>query len=295
MIAQRILVKAARYLPRDMRSIGKRLYYRDRLPNHPALKKFGTVQDLYYWAVDDDLDTLLLLQNYFSAFYPNLDTSTQGAVTIFDRSGDILGSQSFTLPHCGSARLRVSSLLKESSAAPAPSYGTLEVHIDIPEVVLQDIKGERAFYFWDRFYIGYVNNQGQTCFVHGVDKTHIYQHGGASDEDPAYWYGQQENRQWAPEIPVNIDEYMKFSVIMINRTPQPADVTLTLSDTNDESLSWSVPIPPGGVHRFQLTPENTSALAPHELRMRIGGMATTFGRPAVFKEFRNGAISAMHC
>ena len=52
---------------------------------HPGLKEIGTVQDLYFWASDGDLDTILLLQNYFSALYPLLDTATTGSVSIYDR------------------------------------------------------------------------------------------------------------------------------------------------------------------------------------------------------------------
>jgi hypothetical protein len=94
---------------------------------------------------------------------------------------------------------------------------------------------------------------------------------------------------------VNMDEYKRLSVIMLNRTPKPTEIALTLTDTANKSQSWSQSVPPGGVHRFELTLENTADLDPRELKMRIDGMATRYGRPAVFKEFRNGAISAMHC
>jgi hypothetical protein len=96
-------------------------------------------------------------------------------------------------------------------------------------------------------------------------------------------------------MPVDIESYKKLSVIMINRTSRKADVTLLLSDGADKTASWSAAIRPKGVGRFELTPENTSPLARTEMRMRIVGMPTRFGRPVVFKEFPNGAISAMHC
>ena len=82
---------------------------------------------------------------------------------------------------------------------------------------------------------------------------------------------------------------------MLNRITKPVDMTLVVSDWEDSSLSWEATIQPGGVHRFELTPENTKGLDPRELRMKVQGMATHRGRPFVFKEFRNGAISVMHC
>ena len=291
-VTTKILATGARILPPSVKKIGKRLYYGSRVPNHPGMKKFGTVQDLYYWAANGDVDTLLVLQNYFSAFYPTLDTQTEGSVAMYDRSGTYLGTTAFNLAHCAAARFRVSSLLESLSAAPEGGYGTLEVHIGIPDAVLREIKDKKAGYFWDRFYISYVTSEGSTCFVHGVDKTHIFEEG---KEDPVDWYGGPENRSWTPEMPVNMDEYKRLSVIMLNRTPKPTDIALTLTDAAGRSQAWSVSVPPGGVHRFELTAENTAELDPRELKMRIDGMATRYGRPTVFKEFRNGAISAMHC
>jgi hypothetical protein len=287
-----MLRRVYRRLPGSWRPFAEKLYYRGRHWAHPALKKFGTVQDLYYWVEDGKLDTLLLLQNYFSALYPALDTETDGTVTLFSKDGEALGTSPFSVGHLGCARFRVSSLLKGLHLPDEHTYGTLEVHIAIPKAVLSHIRSQRSLYFWDRFYIGYMTRQGQTCFVHGVDKTHIYRDG---QSEPIDWYETPKDYQWAPETPVNIDDYEKFSVVMVNRTARRTSVTLTLADTKDESLSWSQDIPSKGVRRFELTAEDTSGLAPVELRMRIKGMPTQYGRPVVFKEFRNGAISAMHC
>lgn len=283
---------ASKLLPSNLRPLAKRLYYRGRHPSHPALKRFGTVQDLYYWVADGNLDTELLLQNYFSSFFPTLQTATSGTVSLFDKNGVALGTEPFSVGHHGCARFRVSEMLAEFQIPSDDDFGSLEVSIAIPEGVLKHIREEHALYFWDRFYIGYSNKRGQMCFVHGIDKTHIY-HQGASD--PIDWYKTPANRQWAPEIPVDMDDYQRFSVIMLNRTAHPAEVTLTLSDTKDESLNWRAEIPAKGVHRFALDGDVTRPLAPSELRMKIDGMATQYGRPMVFKEFRNGAISAMHC
>ena len=82
---------------------------------------------------------------------------------------------------------------------------------------------------------------------------------------------------------------------MLNRTSGAADVTLTVLDNHDDSLKWNINIPAKGVRRFELDLKATSTLEPSELRMAVEGMPTRFGRPMVFKEFRNGAISAMHC
>jgi hypothetical protein len=234
----------------------------------------------------------LPLQNYFSVFYPDIDTSTEGKITFYSHQGEFIGEKHFTLVHRGGAKYSVSSILKDLNATPPDGYGTLEVHIEIPRDVLKHIRPQRSFYFWDRFYIGYSGPGGQVCFVHGVDKSNIYPEGESLGSP---WYELPGGYSWAPEIPVNIDQYKKFSVIMINRTSIDAEFTLTVTDNLDCSLSWSETVAPSGVHRFELAQEMMPELEPTELRMRIDGMASEWGRPAVFKEFPNGAVSAMHC
>ncbi len=292
MFAPRNLVRTARFLPAPLKSIARRLYYRSGHWAHGDLKRFGTVQDQYYWVSDGNLDTLLLLQNYFSVLYPNLDTATDGNVSIFDEDGGLLGTERFDLGHNCCARMNVASLLERLRVSAGPGFGTLEVNINIPGPVLESLQGGSPFYFWDRFYIGYTNARGQTCFVHGVDKTHIYQDGSRASSD---WYRKAEGRQWAPETPVNIEDYKQLTVVMQNRSGKNANVTLTLSDSGDQSLSWEQHIPAKGVRRFYLTKENTAGLIPAEMRMLVSGMSSTYGRPVVFKEFANGAFSAMHC
>jgi len=292
MIMTRFTGVASKLIPSNLRPLAKRLYYRNRHPAHPSLKRFGTVQDLYYWVADGNLDTVLLLQNYFSAFFPSLDTETSGTVSLFDQNAVPLGSESFALGHCGSTKFRVSEMLGKYQNSSGDTFGSLEVNIAIPDAVLVDIQKQRALYFWDRFYIGYSNPKGQMCFVHGVDRTNIHHQG---DSDPVNWYQMPMDHKWAPELPVDMDDYERFSVIMLNRTASPTEVTLTVSDSKDDSLSWSSEIPPKGVRRFLLSRDDIGQLVPTELRMSVEGMATQYGRPMVFKEFRNGSISAMHC
>ena len=279
-------------MPDSLKRLAKRIYLRGGNWAHPSLKGFGTVQDLYYWVVDDDIDTLLLLQNYFSAFYPEIDTATVGKITLRDHAGIVLGGKTFAIPHQGGIKIKVSSVLEELNRSVSDRYGTLEVHIEIPDAVLHRIQNLESLYFWDRFYIGYTTSRGQTFFVHGVDKTNIYQEGSP---DPIGWYKKANNHEWAPEIPVDIMDYDEFTVILLNRTDQTTHMTLVLTDRADNFLSWGRNVPSKGVSRVALNQENTSALERTELRMRLKGMATEFGRPILFKRFPNGAMSAMHC
>ncbi len=290
---RRLLRTASKLLPDPLRTRMSDLYFKHNHWANPKLKQFGTIQDLYYWVSDGDLDTLLILQNYFSVFYPDVDTKTDGSITIYDQDGHMLAQNYFSLPHCGAVKYLMSDILSGSRSDTGLFYGTLQVKINIPNTILDQLRSDNtSFYFWDRFYLGYTNKRGQTCFVHGVDKTDIYQVGKNKISD---WYPKSQNLKWAPEIPVDIEDYKTFTIIMINRTRENSNVRIKVSDDNDISKCWNLSIPPRGVRRLSLSKCDTEGLIPNNIRLSVEGMPTQFGRPVVFKEFANGGISAMHC
>jgi len=284
----------APYLPRRVKTLARQWLFKHRHPSHLGLKGVGVVQDLYYWVSDGRLDTLLPIQNFFSVFFPNQDTTTTGFLEIFSHAGKKLARKEFEVPHMGCLKLRLSNVLRENGLEleKDSGFGTLICNLSVPPQVRELVEKDQPFYFWDRFYIGYVNQVGQPTFVHGVDKTFIYHSG---DQDPERWYLPARDYKWAPEIPVNIQDYEKFTVIVVNRVSKPKQVKLVVADTSDLRRDWEATIQPNGVHRFELTSSNTSGLNPEELRLRIEGMSTQWGRPLVFKEFASGAISVMHC
>src|SRR6266496_691245 len=103
----------ASYLPRSVKAAARRILFKNSHPAHLGLRGQGAVQDLYYWVADGKLDTLLPIQNYFSVFYPMLDTKTCGVVEVFDSQGERLGRKEFSLGHMSTVKCRLSQLLKE--------------------------------------------------------------------------------------------------------------------------------------------------------------------------------------
>ena len=279
-------------IPDSVKQSVKAVLFRGGLWNQRRLSGKGVINDLYYWVSDGRRDTLLPLQNYFSVLFPDLETRTEGTLSLFSPQGRLLGEKDFPVERCGVAKLRIRSVLKELGIRSPEGYGTFLVILEIPRAVLELLPQQEPFYFWARFYVAYLSPDQQPCFVHGVDKSVACPSGGRA---PMPFYPAGKRYAWLPEIPVDMDLYERLWVILINRTSRPARLTLTVSDAQDRSKRWAARILPSGVHRFELTPENTRELLLQELRLRVDGMPTPWGRPVVFKEFRNGAISAMHC
>jgi hypothetical protein len=279
-----------RLVPAPVRRVARRVLGQ-RPWNHRRLRTLGVVDDLYYWVADGRLDTFFPVQNFYSVFFPDLVTDTTGRLELFDRHGHGLGTVPFEVPAHGLTTLRASAMLRDLGASAPEGYGTLRCALSIPSAVRSALDDLAPFYFWDRSYIGYLSATGQPCFVHGVDKTWIDHVGGRRD----LFYTGRRRYVWRPEIPLEIGRYRRVSVVLVNRTRRPADLALTLRDRNDRQRTWSTRIVPLGVHRFDLDAEAVGRLLPDELRLEVTGMPTEWGRPVLFKEFPNGAISALHC
>ena len=287
-----------RLAPSAAKDAARRLLLRWQInPGRMDLTGRGTVHDLYFWMADGRVETNVLLNNFYSVFFPMLDTATTGSLTVLDADGRRLGRVESRVGHLGCVTFKVSQLLREwfPNGRAAPTEGTLLFDVALPEPVISALAHvQGAFYFWHRFYIEYVTREpvGQPAFVHCVDRTVIRRHGAHREKR---WYTAAQPRDWSPEPPININDYRRLSVILMNRAPRAAAVTLTVTDSHDQTRAFTQTIPTHGVRRFLLTPERLQGLVPLGLRLRVVGMPTTWARPVLFKEFRNGTISTMHC
>jgi hypothetical protein len=252
----------------------------------------AVINDLCFWIADDTCETFLPLQNYFSVFFPDLPTDTDGSVTLYDPAGKRLGEHPFRVPAHGLVRLRVREMLHALSVASPATYGALLCNVHIPPAVVDALGAGQVRYFWDRFYIGYLSTGGHPCFVHGVDKTSVSTAGRPGGQ-PFYESGKRY--AWVPEMPVDLRQYRQLAVIVLNRTVADAEMTLTVSDARDRARTWTACVAPFGTHRFVLDASTVADLQHDDLRLRLDGMPTRWGRPIVFKYFANGAVSAMHC
>ena len=283
-----------RIAPQPVKTLGRAVLRRWQHEGLPATGR-GTVQDLYYWVSDGSTDTNVLLNNFYSVFFPTLETATHGTVTVFDAGGARVGETAVAVGHLQCVKLTLSRLLRQWGCAGTgrSSFGSLLFNLDMPAPVLERLSRiQGPCYFWHRFYIEYVTAVSQPAFVHCVDKTLILRPDG---HRPLPWYRRPKVRDWVPEMPLNIEDYRRLWMILINRTRRPAPVSLTVEDVDDHAERFAATIPRGGVHRFELTRDLLRRLAPRELRMTVRGLPTTWARPVLFKEFENGTISTMHC
>ena len=287
---------AAKMPPSAKRRL-RRLVRGSANPYFPGVRGVASISDLYFWIADGELDTVLLLENYFSRLFPDLDTRTETTVEFLDADGRTVAKHRQAIDHMAAPVLRASEVLADAGSVlrgTADAYGNVIWYTAVPAAVRAHMAelGEDML-FWDRGYIGYLGPNRQIAFVHGVDKTAV----AMSDLRRAPWpIGPEDTFTASPEIPVEFSEYASLEMIVQNRDTRPRTIDLQVMDVGGRELNQSKTLQPMGVARFMLNADMMDGFdASVPFRLRCTGLPTRFGRPIALKRFHDGPISLMHC
>jgi hypothetical protein len=261
----------------------------DHLKRENHLKKFGVINDLYFWRTDNQIETIAPIQNFYSPLFPALNTKTRGHVWIWDNQGKLLNNHDFLLSHMGCYKLSINKF------TPKDSIGTFMWHISIPDSVanIPEVKKEKI-YFTDRGYICFLKNGVQPSFMHGIDRFSTFQEQSITDFES--FYKHDDKKTWLAEFPLNKSSEIKIEIILINRSKKSINFTLDVfKNGNIKLLSKNHMAPSRTVIIFTLTEDELSLFGSNSGYFSISGMPTPWGRPAIMRHFKNGAISTMHC
>jgi hypothetical protein len=261
----------------------------DHVKREKHLKKFGVINDLYFWRTDNEIETIAPIQNFYSSLFPNVNTKTKGHVWIWDNQGKLLDDHDFLLSHMGCYELNINKF------TPKDSIGTFMWHISIPDSVanIPEVENEKI-YFTDRGYICFLKNGVQPIFMHGIDRFSTFQKQSLTDFD--LFYKHDNNKTWIAEFPLNKSSEIKIDIILINRSMKSRNFTLDVfKNGNIKLFSKDFMAPSKSVVIFTLTENDLSILEKDSGYFSVSGIPTPWGRPAIMRHFKNGAISVMHC
>lgn len=258
---------------------------------NPALRRFGTVDDLYPWRVEGGLDTRLFIQNYFSFFFPGLDTSTEVRLWLNDANGATLGRKTLPLARMQTADVSVKAWLGELGRG--EKAGTLLWHVVMPPAVAA-FGAEQHAYFTDRGYIAFVKDGVQPSFMHGIDRYAVFQERGTETADRFYPEG--ESYSWRPEIPLGPGLGCEsLDVMTVNRSEKPVTLELQILDGDGTVVdSRRRTVPARGLFLESLDGALLTRLADRGC-LRVSGLPTPWSRVMILRHCPGGSVSPMHC
>lgn len=266
------------------------LPYALQQPN-PALRRYGTVDDLYPWHADESLDTRLFIQNYFSFFFPRLDTATEVRVWLNDADGRLLGRKTLPLGHRQTADVSVKAWLE--SLGRGERAGTLLWHVILPEAVAAFSAGQHA-YFTDRGYIAFVKDGVQPSFMHGIDRYAVFQERETESRDRFYPEGR--SYEWRPELPLGPGlGCLSLDLMTVNRSERPATLELRVLDGGKSVVETRRrTVAPRGLFLENLDGALLGRLDDRGC-LRVAGLPTPWSRVMVLRHCPGGSVSPMHC
>ena len=262
-----------------------------RWKRQPQFRGYGTINELYLWRLDRDIDTVVPIQNYFSFLFPELDTATEGTLWIHDRRGMEIARREFRLAHCAMHTVRVSEI-----ADRALEYGTLMWHLRMPDCVAgQAAVREHLVYFTDRGYLCYEKAPGQPCFAHGVDRYAVFQKQETQRYD-LFYPGLNATRSWVAEFPLRRGMQEEIEIVLLNRSRSTREFSVSVRRNGGQEIHAArLRVEPRGAGLLPLDAAVFDKLGDGDGYFRIDGIPTQWGRPAIMRHFAGGALSAMHC
>lgn len=272
-----------------------RPWLRDKLPislrRRKNLRKFGSINELYFWRLDRGIDTVAPIQNYFSGLFPGLETATEGKLWVFDHDGAQITTLEFKLPHQGTHLVRMSELVNRDH-----SYGTFMWQVRVPEAVARhSLIPSGMVYFADRGYVCYEKNKCQVAFIHGVDRYAVFQ-GRDMGASSLFYRKSTPAKSWVPEFPVQPGMQMELDVLILNRTDRKCECSMVLHRNGGEKVyELTTNISPRGCSMLTVDRSVLRLLDKDIGYLKVDGLPTTWGRPALMRHFDSGAISVMHC
>lgn len=266
------------------------LPYALQQPN-PALRRYGTVDDLYPWRVDGGLDTRLFIQNYFSFFFPTLDTATEIRLWLNDAEGRTLGRKTVPLGRMHTADVSVKAWL--DSLGRNESAGTLLWHVILPPAVAALGAGQHA-YFTDRGYLAFIKDGVQPSFMHGIDRYAVFQERETETADR--FYPQGGSYAWRPEIPLGPGlGCVSLDVMTVNRSERPVELKLLILDGGKSVVETRrQTVPARGLFVESLDAGLLVRLGDRGC-LHVSGLPTPWSRVMILRRCPGGSVSPMHC
>ena len=270
-------------------------WLKEKLPlawqRQKQFRRYGSINELYVWRLDQGIDTVAPIQNYFSSLFPELDTTTKGQAWIFNGDGEEIASHEFELPVNGMHQLRVSEHI-----APGSKCGTFMWHIRMPDSVANlDVVRKNLIYFTDRGYICYEKDRRQPAFIHGVDRYAVFQEQSMHSSE-LFYERAEGTHDWTPEFPIQGGMQSGIDVMLLNRSKVKCECLITIFRNGGiKVFETTQKLMPRGVAILPLGEDILAQLQDSGGYFKVSGLTSQWGRPAITRHYSCGAISVMHC
>jgi len=253
----------------------------------------------HYFIETAGLHSRVMLQNFYSTFWPHLGAQATARIDVFTPDGRRVGRYEERLAPFGSLFLEAKDLLTRVGAE--LDEGSLTIDLEPPPGVLDELASFPLAEPWTLristpFWMAYYDGDENYMYVHSIDRQVGEFYGVPA---PVGWFLSRRfgvpGGSWRAGRLLDTGGLKELQIVAINHGAVQRTSTVGLFDAVTDDPVWTAKhtFAPHALQRFAVPPET---LSERSLQVRVGvdPLATINGKPYVLMRYGDGPLSLHH-
>lgn len=253
----------------------------------------------HYFIETDGLHSRIMLQNYWSTFWPNLRHEAPARIDVYAPDGARVGRLERVLRPFGSLFLEMRDVFAEIRTT--LDEGTVTIDVEPPAEALHEL-GEFplpepwALRISTPFWMAYYDAGENYMYVHSIDR-HVGEFYGVPA--PVGWLLSRHfggiGTSWRGGRLIDHENLRDLQIVAINHGAAARSATVGIFDWETDDRFWSVEhhFAPHSLKRFRV-PLDGVAGRRRQFRIGVDPLPTLNGKPYVLMRYGDGPLSLHH-
>lgn len=270
------------------------------------LVKHGRIPRLssqHYFIEDEGLHSRVLLQNFYSTFWPHIEEPVTATVDLYAPTGEKIGRRKFKVEPFGSLFVEAADLLEGLGSS--AKEGSLTIDLAPSKGVLKELSSfplddPWALRIGTPFWMAYYDDQENYMYVHSIDR---YMGKFQGVPRPVGWFLTRKfgdvGTRWRGGRLLDTKSLCELHIVSINHSADTRTTTIGLFDAGTDTPIWTqeVTFGPHELRRFNFDADEIRTLGENssgEVRVGLDPLLTMGGKPYIMLRYGSGPLSLHH-
>jgi hypothetical protein len=252
----------------------------------------------HYLLNDDIIRSTLHIHNYYSVFFPDIESHAIARVWLHNSSGDLISHRRFSIPPFGQIYLTAKDLIDSDDPIEGMVYVDLKPSREV-HARLRSLPGSRTMVSQTPFWMSYADGDQNYMYVHSID-TYAGRILGylwpRSQLKPRKASTPESWRSWRI---IDLSLLSELEIIVMNHSSEKGGCRVQIWSDDDTEL-WNFPLlMKSRETRRVKVPQNligelVDSKITRNIRVGIEGLLTPNGKPYVLMRYGSGPRSLHH-
>jgi hypothetical protein len=253
----------------------------------------------HYFIEADGLHSRIMLQNYWSTFWPNVKQPVTARIDVYGPDGTKIGHEERTLPPFGSLFLEVRELL--AGIGSSASEGSVTIDLEPPDEAARELGAFPLPEPWalrisTPFWMAYYDQDENYMYVHSIDR-HVGKFFGVPA--PVGWMLSRRfgviGTSWRGGRLLDPENVRELQIVTVNHGNHQRTAKIGVVDAESDDPVWfsEESLAPHALVRLRV-PTDVVATHGRRIRLAVDPLPTLNGKPYVLMRYGKGPLSLHH-